>query len=71
MGECPRLYVSDQSQEMVQLFARSLQMKEAAGASLFGNDISKWPSRLVDAFVVLQGESTRVTSLEMKHLQKT
>ena len=38
-------------------------MKNIVGASPYGGDLNKWPSRLVDAFILLQEENSRVDSL--------
>jgi len=44
-------------------FARVSAMKNIVGASPYGGDLNKWPSRLVDAFILLQEENSRVDSL--------
>jgi hypothetical protein len=38
-------------------------MKETVGASPYGGDLNKWPSRIVDAFVLLQDEHSRVDNM--------
>ena len=56
--------------DLVQTFAKARVMNEAAGAVLYGGDLNRWPSRLVDAFMVLQDEQTRVDSLRMSRGSK-
>lgn len=40
-------------------------MRELAGASPYGGDLNKWPSRTVDAFVLLQDEHNRVEQMRI------
>jgi len=48
---------------MVMYYVRVRIMKEAVGVSPYGGDLNKWPSRLVDAFVLLQDEHSRVENM--------
>lgn len=40
-------------------------MFKSFGASPYGGNISKWPARTVDAFVILQDEHNRVENLKV------
>jgi len=40
--------------------------KDATGASLYGPDLSKWPSREVEALTVLQYEHNRVENARIE-----
>lgn len=40
-------------------------MRKSFGASPYGGDLFKWPSRLVDAFVLLQEEHDKVEHLKI------
>jgi hypothetical protein len=51
---CPREYITADSIELVQLSNRSRIAKDATGASLYGSDLSKWSSKMVDAFNALE-----------------
>lgn len=57
--ECPVSAITPQSQELIQIYARNAHMQEAAGASLFGPDMGKWPARMVDVFVALESERVK------------
>lgn len=59
-GECPVSYVTPESQELLFLYLRAFQMKEATGLPMMGPDVLSWPARLVDAFVVLYSETRKV-----------
>jgi hypothetical protein len=50
---------------MVAYYIKVRAMREAVGASPHGGDLNKWPSRLVDAFVLLQEEHSRVESMKV------
>ncbi len=67
-NECPVSLISAQSLELVQLFARTRMMKEF-GASPYGGNLSRWPSKLVDAFTLLQEEHTKVENLRSSPLK--
>lgn len=45
-------------------------MREVVGASPYGGDLNKWPSRLVDAFIILQSEQQKVEKLMISTLGK-
>lgn len=51
------------SLDAVMYFVRVHAMKETVGATPFGGDLNRWPSRLVDVFVLLQGEHARVEKM--------
>ena len=42
-------------------------MREVVGVSPYGGDLNKWPSRLVDAFVLLQDEHSHVEKMMQVH----
>lgn len=60
--ECPRSLYSDELKELVQDFAKS-RIFGQFGASLYGPDLSSWPARTVEAFLIMHRESERVDSL--------
>ena len=51
-------------------FVRVRVMKEAMGASPYGGDLNKWPSRLVDAMFLLQKEHKRVDDIKSPRRKK-
>lgn len=51
--------ITARSNELLQMFVRSKRVKEASGAALFGQDLSRWPAWAVDAFDVCELESIR------------
>lgn len=55
--ECPVSAITGQSQELLEIFARSKRMKEAAGMSLYGPNMADWPARMVDVFDVFEAEN--------------
>ena len=55
---------------MVMRFERIRTMKEAFGASPYGGDLNKWPSREVDAFIILQQEHQRVENMMYSTIPK-
>lgn len=50
--------------ELIELYDRTLAMKEL-GAVPYGGDLFKYPAKLVDAFVILQGEEQKVRNLSL------
>ena len=40
-------------------------MREVVGAAPYGGDLNRFPSRIVDALVILHNESLRVDNLQM------
>jgi hypothetical protein len=63
--ECPVSYIKPESQELIQIWARSRSMYETCGASLLGPDLRKWPARMVDAFTTLEAERLRRDNAEV------
>lgn len=47
--ECPVSYITPASRHLIQIECQNQIMKES-GASMYGPDLSKWPSRIADAF---------------------
>lgn len=70
ISECPESLVTIDSIELVNLHAKALVMREAFGAVMFGPDLRKWPSRLVDAFAVLETERARVKDIQLRTSKK-
>lgn len=67
-NECPVSLLSDRadrSLETVQSFAKAQLMFKNLGASPYGGDLNKWPSKMVDAFVLLQDEHNRVEAMRI------
>jgi hypothetical protein len=54
--ECPVACITETSQQLIQIDAKQRLAKDACGASLYGDDLSKWPSRIVDALTTIQGQ---------------
>ncbi len=50
--------------ETIQSFARAKVMNKALGVSPYGGDLNKWPSKMVDAFVLLEDESSKVDKIQ-------
>jgi hypothetical protein len=63
-AECPVSMITVEAQEMLQLFLRANIMKEF-GVTMHGGDLSKWPSKVVDAFILLYSEKKRVESMSI------
>ena len=63
-NECPVSQITARELELIQLFARAKVMKDF-GASPYGGDLSKWPSKVVDAFMVFQEEHVRVEGMRV------
>jgi hypothetical protein len=61
-GECPISLITDESQELLELYHKSKVMREF-GVAPFGGDMNKWPARLVDAFMVIRQEEMKVENL--------
>jgi hypothetical protein len=49
--------------ELVQQFVRGKLLYKSFGTSLHGPDLRDWPARTVDAFVILEGEESKVERL--------
>ena len=60
LKECPRSFITADSIELIQLTTRLNLAKEKTGACAFGPDLSKYPSRLLDAFIVLEREERKI-----------
>lgn len=50
-------------EETIQAFARAKVMHKSLGVSPYGGDLNKWPSKMVDAFVLLEDESAKVDKI--------
>lgn len=53
---CPKQFIAPQSIELLQIVGRARAMKEATGAGMYGTDLSKYPSKLVDVMTTLENE---------------
>ncbi len=60
--ECPVSFITPQSEELVAIVTRAQLVGKAAGASLFGPDLSKWPARMYDAATLVAAEDAKVES---------
>lgn len=58
--ECPVSYITPDSIEVLQHYFRSRQVYEAFGASMFGPDLSEWPTWAVYAVAALEQERIKV-----------
>jgi len=56
--------------DYVQMHAKSVMMFKTFGASLYGSDLSQWPSLIVDAFVILNEEQYKIDSQMIPKTQK-
>lgn len=63
-------YISPESRELVQIWLRSIQMQKSQGASLYGPDMRKWPSRMVDAFTCLETERVKTDNAQSRAEQQ-
>jgi len=59
-------YITGDTQQLIQIDAMAKLAKDATGASLYGPDLSKWPSREVEALTVLQYEHNRVENARIE-----
>lgn len=51
--------IAPESEAFLDSYFRSKRMAESFKASLYGQDLSKWPARTVDAFDVIEIEAAR------------
>ncbi len=66
INECPASYITPESYELVQLYARSKQIGgESGSVSLFGPNLDDWPCRIADAFCALETERVKTDSARM------
>lgn len=56
--------LDSQSIEILDLYSRSLIMKEFA-VTMHGGDMLRWPAKILDAFIILCEEAAHVESLRM------
>ena len=66
--ECPVSFISQESIQLVTLFATARSAHDASGASLFGPDLSQWDARMVDAQGVVERCRTEEYAARMKAL---
>ena len=67
INECPVSYITPESYELVQIYARSKQIGGEQGiASLCGPNLDNWPCRIADAFCVLETEKVKTESVRME-----
>lgn len=63
ISECPVSYITPESYELVQMYARSKQIGGEQGtSSLFGPNLDDWPCRIADAFCALETEKVKTES---------
>lgn len=48
---------------LIQEFARLKLLKDTLGLSPYGGDLDKMPAKMVDAFVILQAEQSKIDEL--------
>jgi hypothetical protein len=53
--EYPVSYVTPASRHLIQIEFQNQILHESTGGSLYGSNISKWPSKTVDAFTRIAG----------------
>ena len=58
--ECPVSYISQKSLDLIQIDMRQRIAHKATGAFLYGPDLSKWPSKLLDALTVIEDEQRSI-----------
>ncbi|HXS93185.1 MAG TPA: hypothetical protein VN736_01200 [Candidatus Limnocylindrales bacterium] len=51
--DCPVSFITPASRHLIQVEVQNQVLKESTGASLYGPDLSKWPSKVVDAFTCI------------------
>jgi len=52
-SECPITYVTPTTRHWIYTERQQDILKESTGACLYGPDISKWPSKMVDVFTTI------------------
>lgn len=57
--ECPASRIDEGTRADVERFVRAKRMREAAGVTPWGADLSVWPAREVDLFDLLEMEERR------------
>lgn len=60
IDDCPVSYITPHSLELIQIANRTDLAKEKTGAAAYGPDLSKYPSRMVDVFTILEREGRKV-----------
>jgi hypothetical protein len=62
--ECPVSLITQQSIELLDVYARSRRAYDAFGVSLFGPDLLEWPAWAVDLVALLDSERGRIEAAE-------
>lgn len=57
-NECPVSLITAKSEELIQVFAKSKALA-SFGATPYGNNLAKWPAKMVEAFVILEEEQAK------------
>ena len=65
-NECPVSYITAESLALIQLDNRQRTAKEATGAMMYGPDLSRWPSRIVEACNVIEAERNNAENAKYK-----
>jgi hypothetical protein len=60
IDECPVSLITPASVELVQVIDRMHIAKDRTGASPYGTDLSKYPSKLVDSLIAIEIEERKV-----------
>ncbi len=60
--ECPVSFITPDAIEVVQQYFRARQVHDAFGVSMFGPDLSQWPTWAVYAVAALEQERVKVAN---------
>ena len=69
--EAKELRGQENSMELVQQFVRGKILHKSFGTSLYGPDLREWPARVVDAFMILEAEESKVERLMQAQAPRT
>jgi hypothetical protein len=58
--------ITPRTSEFINIWLRSTNVHESTGSSLYGPDLSEWPSRMVDVFEILETERRKVDNARME-----
>jgi len=60
--DCPKSFITPEYIELVQIIDRMNIVKDRTGASPYGTDLSKYPSKLVDSLIAIEIEERKVAN---------
>lgn len=63
-SECPVSLITQESIEVLDMYARARRGHEAFGLTMFGPDILQWPAWAVDLVQLCESERARVEAAE-------